>query len=433
MMSSMSNIRVSFAARACHLAHQRDRPAMARLDARRCAPARARPPARGRRRNPAPCAARTRRASAASCRRRPSSSSTTAFAVDAPLISPIARSASTSCTNPNVRAPASSRSERCRAITWYAPVCRPISGCGKSIVTSSSSVGRRVRLVDRRRRRRRAPARADRDTPRSPAVLDDARAAAAPRGRAARCRPGSAARARPARSMRSSISSAATAASTCSTVCTRVGALAELRAPLGLHRVARRARGIGGAPGQVDAPEARCRCPARRGAKRQPARLAEVQADALERDAAARSSGVRSRWSLVASEQPLEPLHHAGELEQRRRARAATRGADAPDSPTTSRRRARRRTRPPARRFARPSPIVMCPPEPGLAREDHAVLDARRAGDADLRHDQAQRADPHVVPDVHEVVDLRAGADHGVVDAAAIDRRVRADLDVVAR
>ena len=39
----------------------------------------------------------------------PRSSSTTAFCVDAPLISPVARSASTSCTKPNVRAGASSR------------------------------------------------------------------------------------------------------------------------------------------------------------------------------------------------------------------------------------------------------------------------------------------------------------------------------------
>ena len=33
--------------------------------------------------------------------------------------------------------------------------------------------------------------------------------------------------------------------------------------------------------------------------------------------------------------------------------------------------------------------------------------------------------------DLHEVVDLRPGTDHRVVDAASIDRRVGADLDVV--
>ena len=37
-----------------------------------------------------------------------------------------------------------------------------------------------------------------------------------------------------------------------------------------------------------------------------------------------------------------------------------------------------------------------------------------------------------VVSDLNQIVDLRSGADDGVVDAAAIDRRVRADLDVVA-
>ena len=40
-------------------------------------------------------------------------------------------------------------------------------------------------------------------------------------------------------------------------------------------------------------------------------------------------------------------------------------------------------------------------------------------------------ADPHVVRDLHEIVDLRPRADDRVVDAAAVDRRVRADLDVV--
>jgi hypothetical protein len=45
---------------------------------------------------------------------RPTSSSTTAFAVEAPWMSPFARSASTSRTKPNVRAPASSRAKLSR-------------------------------------------------------------------------------------------------------------------------------------------------------------------------------------------------------------------------------------------------------------------------------------------------------------------------------
>ena len=38
----------------------------------------------------------------------------------------------------------------------------------------------------------------------------------------------------------------------------------------------------------------------------------------------------------------------------------------------------------------------------------------------------------HVVGDLHEVVELHAVLDHGVVDRAAVDRGVRADLHVVA-
>src|SRR3954470_7075047 len=67
----------------------------------------------------------------------------------------------------------------------------------------------------------------------------------------------------------------------------------------------------------------------------------------------------------------------------------------------------------------------------GLPRDNAAILDAHRSRDPDLRHDEAEAPDPTVVRDVHEIVDLRAGANHGVVDAAAIDRRVRANLDVV--
>jgi hypothetical protein len=35
------------------------------------------------------------------------------------------------------------------------------------------------------------------------------------------------------------------------------------------------------------------------------------------------------------------------------------------------------------------------------------------------------------MPDLHEVVDLGAGTDHSVVDAAAIDSRVGTDFDIV--
>ena len=66
-----------------------------------------------------------------------------------------------------------------------------------------------------------------------------------------------------------------------------------------------------------------------------------------------------------------------------------------------------------------------------LPRHHHVVADRRAAGDADLRREQHAAADRHAVRDVHQVVDLRAGADARLADRRAIDRRVRADLDVV--
>src|SRR6185437_11656650 len=70
--------------------------------------------------------------------------------------------------------------------------------------------------------------------------------------------------------------------------------------------------------------------------------------------------------------------------------------------------------------------------DPGLPCDDDSVADVRRARNADLRHQQAQRSDTHVVSDLHEIVDARAGPDYSVIDAAAIDRRIRTDLHVVA-
>src|SRR5206468_6658262 len=66
-----------------------------------------------------------------------------------------------------------------------------------------------------------------------------------------------------------------------------------------------------------------------------------------------------------------------------------------------------------------------------LSRDDHVVLHLAAPRNTGLRHDEAAGADPHVMGDVHEIVDLRARSDHGVVHTAAVDARVRADLDVV--
>src|SRR6266511_4710876 len=69
----------------------------------------------------------------------PRSSSTIAFVSDAPLINPRACSSATSCVKPNVRAGASSAA-KLSGVTSYVPACRPINGCGHSIATVSRNV-----------------------------------------------------------------------------------------------------------------------------------------------------------------------------------------------------------------------------------------------------------------------------------------------------
>ena len=69
--------------------------------------------------------------------------------------------------------------------------------------------------------------------------------------------------------------------------------------------------------------------------------------------------------------------------------------------------------------------------EADLAAEDGSVLDDAGAGDAGLRGDDDVAADHAVVGDVDEVVDLRALADAGLAERAAVDGGVGADLDVV--
>src|SRR5688500_10762234 len=68
----------------------------------------------------------------------------------------------------------------------------------------------------------------------------------------------------------------------------------------------------------------------------------------------------------------------------------------------------------------------------GRAADDDVPSDARAAGDADAAGHRAVRADAHVVADLDLVVELDALLDHRVVERAAVDRGVGADLDVVA-
>ncbi len=71
------------------------------------------------------------------------------------------------------------------------------------------------------------------------------------------------------------------------------------------------------------------------------------------------------------------------------------------------------------------------PGQAGLSRHDDVVTELRRSGDAGLRDDQTVLADANVVCDLHEVVDLRALADHGFAECAPVDGRIRSDLDIV--
>ena len=142
---------------------------------------------------------------------------------------------------------------------------------------------------------------------------------------------------------------------------------------------------------------------------------------------------------------PLEPLFELVEpvLELADEPSSAPAGAGRPPTPSASRgcrsRDSRTRTR--RRRpnwecrsapvATTPLPIVRWPATPTCpASVTRSSID-RAAGDADLRGEQHVPADRHAVRDLHEVVDLGAGADARLADGGAIDRRVRADLDVV--
>ena len=70
--------------------------------------------------------------------------------------------------------------------------------------------------------------------------------------------------------------------------------------------------------------------------------------------------------------------------------------------------------------------------DPGLAGHDDVVARLAAPGDADLAAEQVVAADLVVVADHDEVVDLRPLADPGGLEGGAVDRAVRADLDVVA-
>jgi len=68
---------------------------------------------------------------------------------------------------------------------------------------------------------------------------------------------------------------------------------------------------------------------------------------------------------------------------------------------------------------------------PDLPRQDHVVFDHTAAGNTHLRRQQRPPANPDAVGNLHQIVDLGAGADAGLADGGTIDGGVGADLDVV--
>src|SRR5918994_996187 len=66
-----------------------------------------------------------------------------------------------------------------------------------------------------------------------------------------------------------------------------------------------------------------------------------------------------------------------------------------------------------------------------MTGENHVVANSGTAGDTNAGHDQAALTDAYVVPDLHQIVQLGASADHRVVDAAPIDAGIRPHLDLV--
>src|ERR1022692_940637 len=67
-----------------------------------------------------------------------------------------------------------------------------------------------------------------------------------------------------------------------------------------------------------------------------------------------------------------------------------------------------------------------------LASHDRTVPDLDTARNAGLRCDHDIGSDGNVMPDVYQIVELRSCADHGLVQRAAVNGAVGADLDVVA-
>ena len=70
--------------------------------------------------------------------------------------------------------------------------------------------------------------------------------------------------------------------------------------------------------------------------------------------------------------------------------------------------------------------------EPGLPSHHDKIAEPGAARDADLAGQDAAAAEHDIVPDLHQIIDHRARADDRVMPRAAVDRRIGADIDIVA-
>src|SRR4051812_32011973 len=66
-----------------------------------------------------------------------------------------------------------------------------------------------------------------------------------------------------------------------------------------------------------------------------------------------------------------------------------------------------------------------------LCRNDYIIPHHRAASDRRAGHNNAMAPDDHVVPDLHQVVDLCTFADPGAAESRAVDRCARAHFYIV--
>ena len=79
-----------------------------------------------------------------------------------------------------------------------------------------------------------------------------------------------------------------------------------------------------------------------------------------------------------------------------------------------------------------PSADAQMTGEPCLSPDHDKIIEPGASRDADLTGQDATTTENDVVPDLHQIINHRARADHRVVPGAAIDRGIGADIDIVA-